>query len=74
MEDTEAKKFIYIWYPMLYKMTWKDVKKEFTKEFTTPYCTIEDDSNVSEQIDKYKNVISNTHTLFISYFNGGTAK
>ena len=55
-------------------MTWKDVKTSFTKEFTEQYCTIDDNSVVTDEIDKYKNICSSTNTIYLSHFSGGTAK
>ena len=55
-------------------MKWKDVKNQFSKDFTSEYCTIEDNSDMSDEIKKYKTIFNDNTNLFLSHFNGGTAK
>ena len=53
-DDQVSIKFTKMWYPMLSKMTQEDAKKSFTKDFVEQYCTIEDDSVVTDK--KYANI------------------
>ena len=67
-------KCVKVWCPTLSKITWNDVKKSFTKEFLAEHCAIKDANVALDQLNKHKNIYSNTNTLFLFYFSGGTAK